>query len=256
MRSRAAFTIVQNEPVFLPLWLGHYARHFDPDDLYVLDHDGTDGSADEARRRFGVNVVRVHRDRSFDHRWLRDTVCAFQAFLLRSYRTVAFAEADELLAADPLHPAGLAGLLDADAPPYVRCLGLNVLHLHESEPPLDFARPLLAQRSTCYLSALYCKPLVARVPLAWEPGFHAAAGASAPPDPRLLLFHLHRADYATCLRRHEAAARRRWNERDLAEGMGVQNRVCAPEEFRHWFYHGSDLGETRLAIPERFKHLL
>src|SRR5436309_7758734 len=194
MRSRAAFTIVQNEPVFLPLWLRYYTRYFLPEDVYVLDHDGSDGSADAAGRRFGVNVLQVHRDRSFDHRWLCETVAAFQAFLLRSYQCVLFAEADELIVADPAHFRGLHEYIQASTQPYARCVGLNVLHLHETEPPLDFAGPVLANRSTCYFSSMYCKTLLARVPLAWDLGFHVAQNIDVPPDSRLFLLHLHRAD--------------------------------------------------------------
>ena len=77
------------EPVFLPLWLRYYSRHFAAEDLYVLDHDGTDGSAAEAARRCGCRLVPVHRDRSYDHRWLCETVCRRQALrVLRPRRHV------------------------------------------------------------------------------------------------------------------------------------------------------------------------
>src|SRR5580704_6832116 len=99
MRKRAAFTIVQNEPVFLPVWLQYYGRYFDRTDLYVLDHDSDDGSTAGVGER--SNLLRVHRDKSFDHAWLAGTVAAFQAFLLRSYERVLFAETDEIVVADP-----------------------------------------------------------------------------------------------------------------------------------------------------------
>src|SRR4029078_6916324 len=47
IRSRgdsAVLTIAQNESLFLPVWLGYYSRFFNPDDVYVLDHDSDDGS--------------------------------------------------------------------------------------------------------------------------------------------------------------------------------------------------------------------
>jgi hypothetical protein len=179
-----------------------------------------------------------------------------QAFLLQSYEAVLFAEADEVVVADPLHFRGLDEYAGAMAGPYARCVGLNVLHLHESEPPLNFAGPVLVRRSACYASALYCKALLARVPLAWEPGFHVARGAEAPPDGRLFLLHLHRADYGYCLERHRASARRRWSERDLREGLGLQSCICEPVEFRRWFYGGPNLGETRVPLPARLKHVL
>jgi hypothetical protein len=143
----AVFTIMQNEPVFLPLWLRHYGRHFAPADLYVLDHQSTDGSALEASRRCGARLVPVFREHSFDHDWLCQTVRLFQAFLLQSYRYVLFAEADEFVVPDPRAFAGLADFVEALDRPYARCLGLNVVHWRDREPPLDFKRPLLAQRT-------------------------------------------------------------------------------------------------------------
>ena len=104
MRRRAAFTIVQNEPVFLPLWLQYYGRYFDRSDLYVLDHGTTDASTNEINS--SCNVLRVHREKSFDHAWLRSTVATFQAFLLQSYERVLFAEADEFIVADPCSYSG------------------------------------------------------------------------------------------------------------------------------------------------------
>ena len=103
-RPRAAFTIVNNESMMLPLWLDYYSRYFDGDDLYVLDHDSTDRSTAELDGR--CHVVPVHRQ-AFDHHWLKSTVELFQAFLLRSYDAVLFAEADEFVVADPLRYTGL-----------------------------------------------------------------------------------------------------------------------------------------------------
>ena len=85
-RNRAAFTIVQNEPLFLPKWLDYYARHFPAGDLFVLNHATTDGSTAIAQKAWpGVNFLPVHRTESFNHSWLRETVESFQRFLLQSY---------------------------------------------------------------------------------------------------------------------------------------------------------------------------
>ena len=45
-KRRAVVTIVHNEPVFLPIWLGYYSRFFAAEDIYVLDNESTDGSTD------------------------------------------------------------------------------------------------------------------------------------------------------------------------------------------------------------------
>jgi hypothetical protein len=107
-RRRAVFTIVQNEPLMLPLWLGYYGRYFEADDRYVLDHDSTDGSTDLLE---GAHHVPIHRRGSFDHRWLRETVEAFQAFLLSSYDAVLLTELDEFVVADPRRGQSAYGFL-------------------------------------------------------------------------------------------------------------------------------------------------
>lgn len=133
-RPRAAFTIVQDEPVMLPLWLRYYGRYFDPEDLYVIDHDSTDGSTTGLEGH--CRIVPVHRQASFDHNWLRSTVEAFQIFLLRSYSAVAFSEVDEFVVADPRRYTGLDGYIDAMTTPSSRCTGFQVVH-QPDEPPLS-----------------------------------------------------------------------------------------------------------------------
>ena len=55
-RRKAAFTIVKNEPVMLPIWLSYYSKHFDLQDLYVLDHQSTDGSTAAKARRLWTRM--------------------------------------------------------------------------------------------------------------------------------------------------------------------------------------------------------
>ena len=253
-RNRAAFTIVQNEPLFLPKWLDYYGGHFPSGDLYVLDHATTDGSTAAAARTWPtVRFVPVHRLESFNHNWLRETVEAFQRFLLQSYDNVLFAEADEFVVADPHRYGGLGRYIERFEMPIVRCQGLNVYQTPE-EAPLDFARPWLPQRTNAYEAVLYSKPILSKLPLRWAMGFHSLEGALPPPlDSDLFLFHCHRIDYDYCVRRHQSARQRNWSQADLAMGLGIQNRIVEPTEFRTWYYGGADLGERSFAIPESLK---
>ncbi len=252
-RPRAAFTIAQNEPVMLPLWLSYYERYFDPDDLYVLDHDSGDGSTEGLEGR--CHVVPVHRD-TFDHHWLKSTVELFQAFLLCSYDTVLFAESDEFVLADPHRYTGLDDYIAKLARPAARCAGFNVVH-QPDEPPLRFDAPLLAQRQYWHASLLYSKRLLSRIPLHWSEGFHLEFCApDDPPDPELLLVHLHRVDYDTCLARHRAAAARDWKEDDVLRGFGAQNQIVEPSEFEEWFRRGPDIDAPRELIPEHIRTVL
>jgi hypothetical protein len=253
-RPRAAFTIVHNEAAMLPLWLDYYGRHFDADDLYVLDHDSTDGSTAGLDGR--CHVVPVHRDAAFDHRWLKATIERFQEFLLRSYDAVLFSDADEIVLADPRRYAGLAAYIAALSRPAARCSGFNVAQ-QPDEPPLRFDAPLLAQRRYWHASHMYSKRLLSTIPLRWSYGFHEEYNApDDPPDPELLLVHLHRIDHDTTLARHQAAIAGDWSEFDLANGYGAQNRITELGEFEEWFYRGADLDAPRELIPAHIRSLL
>ncbi len=255
--SRAVFTIVQNEPVFLPLWLRHYSRHFEPTDIYVLDHDSGDGSTDGLEG--ACNVVRVHRDRSFDHAWLKGVVEDFQAFLLRSYDAVLFAEADEFVVPDPAAYGGLGAYIDRLDGVAACCTGFNVVHYPDEEEPLRFDQPILAQRGYWHAAERwYSKRLLSRAPLSWHFGFHDELNAPwVEPDPELFLVHLHRADYEYCLARHKGVAERRWYEKDLERDLGRHYRAVEADEFREWFFGGYDLeGTDREPIPDRLKQAL
>ena len=256
-RSRAVFTIVQNEADFLPLWLDYYGRHFDPADVYVLDHDSADGSTEAIGEL--CTVVPVHREQSFDHVWLKSTVEEFQSFLLGSYDAVLFAEADEFVVAEPLRHDGLAAYVDGLEGPAACCTGYNVVHYPEEEKaPLRFDQPLLRQRGYWHRSPKYSKRLIGRIPLAWTIGFHFESNApEVLPDPSLYLIHLHRVDYDHCLARHRAAVERTWNQDDLEQGLGRESRVVDVDAFREWFFAGDDLeGSEREPIPERIRALL
>ena len=227
-KEAAVFTIARNEPVFLPLWLRYYGRHFDPADIYVLDHDSSDGSTADPAGAF--TRVPIHRDRIFDHMWLKGTVEDFQAFLLRSYGAVLFAEVDELVIADPSRYSGLGAYVGALDGPAACCTGYSVVHYpDEGERPLDFERPVLAQRRYWHRSPPYSKRLLGRIPLAWNVGFHQEFNA---PDGQ-------------------------WSEEDVMWNLGWHRRVVEPDEFRDWFFHGEDLGiPEREEIPERLKTVL
>ena len=79
-RTRALITMVHNEPVFLPIWLGYYSRFFDPQDIYVFDNETDDGSIPEG----GFVRLPVQHGR-VDHAWMLKTIQDLQHKLLDRY---------------------------------------------------------------------------------------------------------------------------------------------------------------------------
>lgn len=255
------FTIMQNEPVWLPIWVEHYRKHVDPSDLWVLDHDSTGEGAktlERLRVELGVNVVPVHRRETNDHRWLVETVERFQRFLLQSYRCVLFAEADEIVAPTPgsAHSnlteyaneviGRREGRRTAD---YVQCTGYEVVHQIESEPEIDFDKPLLSQRSKWAPCRMYSKTLLSRVPLHFEKGFHTLVrkrDRRKAPEPDLTLVHLHKIDFEFAVARHEDIRNRNWNREARERREGRQYLIETREELAAWFARSVD---TRKDVP-------
>lgn len=255
----AAFTIVQNEPVWLPHWVEYYGKQLGYKNLFILDHDSSRLTGLAHAEVKGCTVVPVHRSLSFDHQWLKTTVERFQAFLLQSYQTVLFAEADEFLLTT--HAGGLEGLMNDDwsaygSPSCVRACGYNVVHYTAEEEPMRFDRPLLAQRKWWHPSRLYSKTLIARHRLSFLAGFHDIQGGGYLTHMHLYLAHMHRADFGYAYRKTVESASRPWSPPDVAAGYGYQNRLTNEGKFRDWFYLDEDVNNPREPIPDELKSLV
>ena len=253
-KRRAVVTIVHNEPVFLPIWLGYYSRFFAPEDIYVLDNDSTDGSTD------GDGFVRipVHHD-SVDHTWMVETVQGLQHELIDRYDVVLVTDVDEIVSPTP-EWGTLTDYIDEFDEWFVNCIGYELLHLADREPPYDPSRPILDQRGYWFANGGYNKPALASGPMEWVPGFHHRADGQASYDPYLYLIHLHRLDLELCRERHGVRANRAWNQLDLDEGWAAHNRAVEEGEFESWFYSGIEFEDDRARIvveriPEAWKGL-
>jgi hypothetical protein len=232
-RTRAMITIVNNEPVFLPIWLAYYSRFFAPEDIYVLDNESTDDAIE------GGGFVRIPaaHDR-VDHRWMVSAVEGLQQELLARYDIVVFTDVDELIA--PVPQRGTLGdYLDRFEEEWVNCLGYEILHQRDEEPALRLDRPILDQRHHWFYNDGYDKAAIATVPLSWNPGFHGRSDFHFNLDPDLRLIHLHRVDYDICLERHRIRSRRRWADDDAEQGWAAHNLITDEAAFRRWFHEDS-----------------
>ena len=229
----AVVTMVYNEPVFLPIWLRYYSRFFAPDDIYVLDHRSTDGSTR------GDGFVRVPLDHEInDDRFRVQASEIQQRELLERYDVVLTTDVDEVVAPDP-DRGTLGDYIEGFSDDFVNCVGYELLHFKDEEPPLSLDRPILAQRRHWYRNPGYDKPLLARVPISWVPGFHTRTDNRRNPDPSLRLIHLHRMDYSICLDRHRARQSREFDQADVATGRGYHDRIVEEPDFERWFYTDS-----------------
>jgi hypothetical protein len=243
MRRRAAITIVHNEPVFFPIWLRYYSRFFAPADIYVLDHDTTDGSTS------GDGFVRVPvTHATVDHQWMVHVVEELQHELIERYDVVLVSDVDEIVA--PLPARGtLAQYIDGFEDEFVNCRGYELIHRIDEEQSFDGTRGVLDQRGYWFPNNIYDKPVLTTVPLRWKPGFHRVLDGSMRPDPDLYLIHLHRMDYDLCRARHLYRRTRAWNQHDLSMGWATHNRIADDEqEFAQWFYEDSNTSWTEIEV--------
>lgn len=233
---------MHNEPVFFPIWLGYYSRYFEPADIYVLDHDSTDGST----TRDGYIRIPVTHD-TVDHRWMVQAIEEQQHRLLDHYDVVLVSDVDEIVAPRP-GCGTLGDYMDCFEEEFVNCRGYELIHRADREGPFDRSRMVLDQRSYWFANNIYDKPAIATVPMRWKPGFHRTIDGEMRPDPDLYMIHLHRMDYEICLARHRHRQTRAWNDYDLSVGWASHNRITDEQEFARWFYADSNADWTEIAI--------
>ena len=252
-RSRAIITMVHNEAFFLPVWLRYYSRFFAPEDIYVLDNESEDGSTANSEGQYQRETVVMDR---VDHTWMVETIQDKQRQLFeQGYEVVLVTDVDELVVPDP-SLGDLGDYMDPMIEPFVTCMGYELIHLPDREPPLDPTQPVLHQRGYWTENAAYNKSALATEPSEWEPGFHRRVDKHFRGDPDLFLVHLHRADYDACLARHELRKNRKWGDEDADSGWAAHNRITERAEFDKWFFgetgfEGFPLRVER--IPERWK---
>lgn len=144
-------TMQHNETRMLPIFLSHYARHFEASNIFVVDH-GSDANLVPA----GVNRLYLPRDRPFSEISRRNAISHFAAGLLEYYDYGVYADADELVDLDRFDP----GLLGQASAVYVA--GFNVFSAARNG----------ATRTYGVFDPVLCKPLIfSKVPR-WGVGFH------------------------------------------------------------------------------------
>jgi hypothetical protein len=226
----AIMTMVYNERNNLPIWIRHYRRIAPSANLFVLDHSSDDGSTESL---YGVYKIPLPRD-SLDERDRAFLINSLQEGFLRYYDIVIYTDCDELLVPDPAKSATLEAHLRDRSYSYASPIGINVLHIVAVEPPIDFTRPLLHQRRYGQFHSNMCKPVVTRVPLKWEPGFHTCDQAINI-DEDLYLFHTKQIDKDQGMRRQHLSRQLPWSRTAIEASHGAHHRYDDDRFVREFF---------------------
>lgn len=243
----AAITMCHNEGWMLQLWTRHYGRLLGLENLFVIDHGSTDGSAQTC----GGNVIRLPREK-FDDNQRAATISLQQQSLLTCYDAVIYTDTDEFLIHDPQDHASFPAFLATVDAPVSAGIGIELAHLPSIEPELDTTRSILEQRSYGVFKASGSKPILVTEPTEWAGGFHMVR--SEPKfRPDLFLIHLKNVDLTRGLRRLELTRSMAWAERSLQIGIGAHQRI-EDAQYKEWFYDNRqashDKGEFDEFMPE------
>jgi len=196
MTARIAFvTMVRDEPVFLPLWIAHYARIAPRDHLFVV----VDGLQQTLPPEVaGVQVLRVPQvpvGPGWDEaRWRMLT--AFANALLERFDVVVLNDVDELIVLDPAQGDDLAAALaEAQQIGVISPFALEVVHRPDLETaPLQVDRPILQQRRHVRINSSYAKPCITARKIRWSLGGHTSDFPDLHLSRKLYLFHLRAMD--------------------------------------------------------------
>ncbi len=248
----AIFVMVKNEDVFLPIWLKYYSRYIDGNDIYVFDHQSTDGSVQKCLKNFTFNVIRLDYPLSFDHIWFKFVAVTVQKKLIDHYEYAIFTDVDEIILPDINKYRGLDDYIQKLDKNYARCIGYELIHLPDKEKPYNTSKSVLSQRRFWYYTPWYNKTLISNQPLNWELGFHVVQNLELNYDNDLMLMHLHKLDFDLCWKTSFERARLKWPLEDIVNNRGWQNRFTDIDKFRD-YYEGYPEGFKIEEIPEELR---
>jgi hypothetical protein len=253
MRKAAVFTVVNNEKIFLPIWLKYYSKYFDKEDIYILNHQTDSDNAMNISREF--NVIPV-KNPFYDYFWHTELTKSFYQFLLKSYEYVLYADVDEIIFPNPgSSKLNLRDYINFTTASVVGSIGYELVHDKVHEPAIDLTKEILCQRKWLQTSKIYSKTLLANQALDWEVGFHKIKNEnnlSIRND--LILLHLHRMDFNLAWEKCQFTLQRNWDPECINQGAGYQNRINNISDFEKWFYTDFHDGSaySPIQIPESF----
>ena len=242
MKKFAVFCPVKNEKTFSPIWLEYYSRFLSTEDIYFLDF-GTDVKPS------GCSVVTIDKN-ICDAIELFQSIKDFHKELLKKYEYVIPTDVDEII----FHKNGLDNYINNLDKDHVKCAGFEIIHLPDLEPEFDGSKTIFSQRKFWFRSPIhYDKTLITNKPLDWTIGLHKCRNCNEPVDIDLLLIHLHRFDYKTCIERHLRFSKLNWSENTVKNNYNWHYRSEEEGKVKDWYF-STDFEIKE--IPEYIKEII
>ena len=234
--TTAVITFVYNEAEFLPIWRRYYSNIFGERNLFVIDHSSSDSSTNDLGK---INKLWLAREELDEHKR-----CVFMASFVKGlfeyFDTVIYTDCDEVIVPDLKNYRDLRDYVERDNFEYMAGIGLNLTQIISLEPALDLNRPILQQRKFAWFSSGMCKPLITRIPIVWETGFHFC-NQPVRIDPSLFIFHLKAIDYEIGLKKQKQTREMKWAASSLAAGHGAHARYDDERFVRELFLDPNNL---------------
>jgi hypothetical protein len=243
----AALTFVYNESVNLPIWRRYYGEQFGDRNLFIIDRESNDGSTDDLG---DANRIRVPRD-AFDDRKKVECISSLQNALIPYYDAVVCGDCDEIVVPNPTRHKNLSDYINNLEFDYATCVGIDVIHIINQEPPIDLKQPILSQRHYGRFQSAGCKTLVSRAPLRWAPGNH---GCNRQPrvDPDLVNFHLRLMDYNIATLRQKINQDTAWSADSVMRNFGAHHRYDLAQFVRESFFDPVNVVQQNKLEPFEF----
>jgi hypothetical protein len=230
-KDKAIFTIVNNEKIFLPIWIEHYKNFFDSKDIFVFDHLTQDGSTND----LDVKVVKLNYNKIFNHSWLRKMVEKIQKTLLDHYKVVIFTEVDELLYDINMSLDKKIELFIESKDEYLTCTTFELFQQIEIEKNFEPSKHFILQRNYWFRDPGYDKTLITKIPLKYNFGFHTLLYQENNFSEGLYMLHIRRLDLNLRLLKHNF--RFEHCSFDEKDSHGYHNKLDEYEKIKKWFVY-------------------
>lgn len=226
----AAFTMVHNEDVFLPIWINHYGKHVGYENLYVID----DGSVDNSTDNLGpINVIKKNKS-PLDEDVRAILISSFFEILLNNYDVVVFSDVDELIVVDPRVNNSFFEYIKKYSNLPITAIGFDIIHRLFYESDIVLENKLFSQRNFARFSPLYCKTLISSRPIRWSPGFHYS-NIQRRFDENIYLFHLRAFDKNIAINRKNILNKILFSKNSLSKGHSIQFRISTDKYIKKYF---------------------